>query len=203
MLVVFLVVWSATGLLFHIKPGWDRAYDMPSAERRDTRLAVGLYVPPAIVTKQAADVRRVELFDTALGAMYRVTAAERTYLVDAATGLARSPLPVPDAKTLVADAIARSRHRAAYGAMGAVTSDDGTVRVAYEGGVIVEIDRNDARISQRGADTDRIDWLYRIHYLQWSGNKTVDKLLAMAGLALIWAVMIPGIVLFVRRLRAR
>ena len=32
-LVVPLVIWSITGVLFHLKPGWSRAYDMLSAER--------------------------------------------------------------------------------------------------------------------------------------------------------------------------
>jgi len=58
-------------------------------------------------------------------------------------------------------------------------------------------------MSQRGHDTDRIDWLYRIHYLQWTGNKTIDRAFAMFGLALIWAVVIPGLVLFIRRMRTR
>ena len=55
--------------------------------------------------------------------------------------------------------------------------------------------------TQHGADTARIEWLYRIHYLQWTGNRTVDRVLAVLGLALIWAALIPGLVLFVRRVR--
>lgn len=73
--------------------------------------------------------------------------------------------------------------------------------IALLGGATVEVGLRTARMSQRGGDTERIDWLYRIHYLQWTGNRTVDKVLAIGGLALIWAVVIPGLVLFVRRLR--
>ena len=164
-LVALLVVWSVTGLLFHLKPGWDRAYDMLSVERGKT-----------------------ETLDTAVGPLSRTS------------GKLATPLSVADAEKLARDAIGRSAQRAAYGDVVRATSDDTSVTLECEHAT-VRIDRTTARISQHGADTERIDWLYRIHYLQWTGNASVDKVLAIAGLLLIWAVMIPGIVLFIRRLR--
>lgn len=166
-LVALLVVWSVSGLLFHLKPGWDRAYDMLSVERSKT-----------------------ETLDTALGPLTRTS------------GKLASALPVEDAETLARDALQRSAHRAAYGEVQRVTSDASSVTLECEH-ARVRIDRNSARISQRGADTERIDWLYRIHYLQWTGNATLDKVLAFGGLLLIWAVMIPGVVLFMRRILRR
>jgi len=148
-LVTLLVVWSVTGLLFHIKPGWDRAYDQLSVERRDTQLRMEEMT--GLQSLGGAPITRIELFDTAIGPLYRARTATGTELFDARTGRLRV------------------------------------------------LDANDVRTP----DTDRIDWLYRIHYLQWTGNRSVDRWLAVAGLALIWAVMIPGIVLFVSRLRRR
>lgn len=165
-LVAALVIWSVTGLLFHLKPGWDRAYDMLAIERGG----------------------REEL-DTVIGPLVRVDGK-----------LDRAPLTEAEAVALVEDAVSRSRF--AYGKVTRVAVTDATVKVHY-GDVVVTIDRGAGWISQRGADTDRIDWLYRIHYLQFTGNRTVDRAVAVLGLALIWAVMIPGIVLFVRRLRRR
>jgi hypothetical protein len=170
-LVVPLVVWSITGLLFHLKPGWSRAYDQLDVARAP----------------------QLELVDTALGPLWRT----RDALIDT-TGRVRSPLSIDDAKTLALDAISRSRHRTAYGELRGATIVGDAVRVELDGAT-VEINRTDARISQRGADTDRIDWLYRVHYLQWTGNATIDRALAVLGLALIWLVFVPGIVLFVRR----
>jgi uncharacterized iron-regulated membrane protein len=164
-LVVLLVVWSVTGLLFHLKPGWDRAYDMLSVDRRKT-----------------------ETLETVLGPLTRTQ------------GTLAAPLSVADAETLARDALERSAQRAAYGAITRVSHDEQSVSLHCENATVL-IDRTSARISQKGADTERIDWLYRVHYLQWTGNPSIDKFLAIAGLALIWAVMIPGIVLFVRRLR--
>lgn len=164
-LVVLLVVWSVTGLLFHLKPGWDRAYDMLSAERGKT-----------------------ETLDTVLGPLTRTG------------GKLATPLTEDQATQLAKDAISRSAHASEYGALQRVVTDEASVKLVYANAT-VSVARASARISQTGSDTSRIDWLYRIHYLQWTGNASVDKILAIVGLALIWAVMIPGIVLFVRRLR--
>ena len=192
-LVIPLVVWSITGLLFHLKPGWSRAYDILEPERP---AAIHLDKLASVLADQA--VTHVEVFQTAIGPLARVTLPKGDELWDADTGTKRSPLPIDAAQALAVDAIARSPHGSSYGAISKVTSTETSVRVELDGAV-VEVGRNDARISQRGADTDRIDWLYRIHYLQWTGNKTLDKMLALFGLILIWLVLIPGVVLFVRR----
>ena len=197
LLVSLLVVWSITGLLFHIKPGWDRAYDQLSVERRDSPLPVQELV---LAQNLGTAVQRLELFDTAIGPLYRVRTAAGTELYDARTGRPRT-LAEADVRTLVGDAVSRSPHRAVYGDVAKVALDATTAHVTFSGGPVVDVGLRDARMSQRGPDTDRIDWLYRIHYLQWTGNRSVDRVLAMAGLALIWAVMIPGVVLFVRRVR--
>jgi hypothetical protein len=198
-LVSLLVVWSVTGLLFHIKPGWDRAYDQLSVERRESLRIAEL---TGLQSLGGESISRVELFDTAIGPLYRVRTATGTQLFDAKTGRLRV-LTAEEARVLALDAVSRSSHRDAYGAVTDVSVAVTTARVTFAGGPVVELGLHDARASQRGADTDRIDWLYRIHYLQFTGNRSVDRVLAVAGLALIWAVMIPGLVLFVRRFRRR
>jgi len=214
-LVLPLVVWSVTGLLFHLKPGWARAYDMLSDERpleapvhssAAAPAAVSITAPAvsldALAAAAGGPVQRVELFGSALGPLYRVTVADVPVLLDASLHR-RSPLSLEDARALAADAVARSTHRAAYGAIGAARIEGSNVRVAFAG-ADVDVDRASGSISQRGRDTDRIDWLYRLHYLSWTGNRTLDRVLAVVGLVLIWLVMIPGLVLFVRgRRRAK
>lgn len=197
-LVIPLIVWSVTGLLFHLKPGWSRAYDMLSAERPLATLPAA--TPDAIAQAAGGPVQRLEVFGSALGPLYRITLADRTLLLDASL-YARSPLSVEDARVLAADAIAHSSHAAAYGAIRSARIAGDSVRIETAAATI-DVDRASGTIAQRGSDTDRIDWLYRMHYLSWTGNKTLDKLLAILGLALIWLVMIPGVVLFVRRRRA-
>jgi len=207
-LVIPLIVWSITGLLFHWKPGWSRAFDMLDAERPgQVHLDKLASAPPCQRSERFgllaealgdASFTHVELFATAIGPLARVATAKGDELYDAESGTKRSPLPVDAARALAVDAVGRSPHAIDYGALGRVTSTDTTVTLEYDGAT-VGVGRNDARISQRGRDTDRIDWLYRMHYLQWTGNGTLDKLIALAGLLLIWLVLIPGVVLFVRR----
>jgi len=50
-------------------------------------------------------------------------------------------------------------------------------------------------LQQRGMDTDRIDLLYRIHYLQWTGVTAIDRILGPLGLALVLALSILGLML--------
>ena len=197
MLVLPLVIWSVTGLLFHLKPGWSRAYDMLSAERPlDTAPTASV---DALAAVAGGPVQRLELFGSALGPLYRVSTAAGTVLLDAQLHR-RSPLSIEDARILATDAVAHSSHAADYGALRDARLSGHSVRLTFED-ANVDIDRDSALITQRGRDTDRIDWLYRLHYLSWTGNRTLDKLLALTGLALIWLVMIPGLVLFVRRRR--
>jgi uncharacterized iron-regulated membrane protein len=190
-LVAMLVVWSITGLLFHLKPGWDRAYDQLSV-KRDEPIDVSSIVPVSSLPKSNS----IELFSTAIGPMYRVTTNEGASMIDATTGKPRAFTPDEVIK-LVDDGVSRSRFANRYGAHLSIANN----AVRYAGDQVVSFDPSTMRLWQEGRDTKRIDWLYRIHYLQWTGNELLDKILAIGGLALIWVVMVPGIVLFVRRLR--
>jgi hypothetical protein len=57
-------------------------------------------------------------------------------------------------------------------------------------------------LQQKGRDTDRIDRLYRIHYLQWTGVKSIDRVVGFVGdcLALVltslggWLVLEEGVI---------
>lgn len=191
-LVAPLVVWSITGLMFHLKPGWKRAYDMLSIERPldDSNVAAVQSLPR---------FKKLELFGTALGPMYRLDGSS---LIDAHTLRPRSPLSIEDAKALAQDAVAQSSQHAGYGALIEAKADESTVHVQFTN-AMVDVDRASGSLYQHGDDTARIDWLYRIHYLKWTNIPRVDRGLAVIGLALIWVAMGAGIVLFIRRFRRR
>ncbi len=59
-------------------------------------------------------------------------------------------------------------------------------------GVEVTLDWNRLALQQRGRDTDRIDALYRVHYLQWTGVDALDKVLGLLGLVLLVALAYLG-----------
>ena len=82
-----------------------------------------------------------------------------------------------------------------YGEIVAMTGPVATT----DTGVGVTIDWNRLSLAQRGRDTDRIDGIYKIHYLQWTGVDWLDRILAGLGLALIVLLSLAGGRLFFKR----
>lgn len=203
-MAVPFVLWTVTGLLFHLKPGWDRAYDMLS-ERSGGAIAMDQVVLPAVAVAAAGTgpVTRIELFPSALGPVYRIDRGGEVTLLDATTGVALSPLDGDTARAIVVEAVARSAHASAYGTVKHVAAGEREVTVQFTGGPVVRVDRASARLSQRGADTDRIDWLYRVHYVQWTGVAWLDRALSLTAIGGTWLVAGLGLALFFWRGRAR
>lgn len=81
--------------------------------------------------------------------------------------------------------------RRAATCQGAIVTTDTGVRATF--------DWNRLSLSQRGRDTDRIDALYRVHYLQWTGVVWLDKVLGGLGLVLVVALSAFGMRLLFRR----
>jgi hypothetical protein len=75
--------------------------------------------------------------------------------------------------------------------------NDNTVKTST--GVEVTLDWNRMTLQQKGKDTDRIDLLYRIHYLQWTGVKSVDRVVGLIGITLVLTLTSLGAWLAFRR----
>ena len=78
---------------------------------------------------------------------------------------------------------------------------DAEVAVRFSGGPTVHVDRASARVRQEGPDTARIDWLYRVHYVQWTGVGGVDKALSLVAIAGTWLLTALGFALLLARRR--
>jgi hypothetical protein len=78
---------------------------------------------------------------------------------------------------------------------GVVTSVDAN-SIETDTAVRIELDWNRLSLTQRGKDTDRLDVLYKIHYLQWTGLKNVDKVLGAIGIMLVLGLSLLGALLF-------
>ena len=77
--------------------------------------------------------------------------------------------------------------------------------IAIRDGRIVAVGATAEIEALAGPDTDRIDALYRVHYLQWTGHETVDRVLAVLGLVGLAALsglgallLLPAIALICR-----
>ncbi len=190
-------VWAVTGLLFHLKPGWGPAYDTLSISTGAPLPADTLPLPQARAAL-ASPPSSIELLSTALGPVYRVRVEKTRALLNAMDGSPLSPLSAEQAERLAVDAIARSPHRQRYGAPARRELHEDHLELFMDGpgDVVVRVDRRDGSLRQRGADTARVDWLYRLHYGQWTGAPALDRvipLLLLAGVALLAAA---GLALF-------
>lgn len=189
------LLWTATGLLFHVKPGWDSAYEQLSAVQPGRAVAPNALRPLSALTR--APVLSAELLPTALGPLYRVKFAtgggQREALFDARGGQRISPLDDERARTLIDDAVGRSAHPAHYAAVERVQTGIGQLTVHYAGGATVAIGRTGARLRRAGADRERIDALYAVHYMKWTGHPGVDRVLVLFSIVGTWLTTALGL----------
>jgi hypothetical protein len=173
MLLPFLG-WTMTGFIFFIKPGYGAAYEA---------LPVKTYpLDPAVTIVPRSDWREARMLKTILGTHLLVrTESGWQHLRPDTLDRAVSPSE-EQVRAVVADALAARAER-----YGGVSRVDGTT-VETSTGARVTLDWNRLSLSQRGRDTDRIDALYRIHYLQWTGVPSLDKVLGFMGLTLLLAL---------------
>jgi hypothetical protein len=202
-----ILVWAVTGLLFQLKPGWDAAYasldGAPPAAVLDPRGLLGLDAAVA-AAKTDAPLIGARLIASDLGPMWRLDLggdAGGRVLIDARDGRVRSPLDEAAVRALVNAAVARATRPERYGAIQGVAlgGEDATVRFA--GGATVTVGRHDAALAQRGPDTDTIDLLYRLHYLQWTESKAVNRVLAVVGVVGLVLLALVGVALLLRARR--
>jgi uncharacterized iron-regulated membrane protein len=184
MLLPFLG-WAVTGLVFFTKPGYGAAYDA---------LAVKAYpIEEPLAVRADPAWREVRYLRTILGLHLLVRTGAGWRQLDPVSLQPRTAPPDGEVQRLLADAFTANPAR--YGrivslAGGVATTDTGAV---------VTFDWNRLSLQQRGRDTDRIDFLYKVHYLQWTGQKTADQVLGLTGLTLLIALTLLGARLAFRR----
>lgn len=173
-MLIPLLLWSFTGLVFLIKPGYDGAYETLSPRLYD--------IPTRLAISPQAGWKEVKLFRTVLGDHLIVKDRGAWKHLDPHT-LRERPAPSDkEIAALVSDAMQGNTKR--YGNIEKVRSNS----VVTGTGVVITLDWSDVTLHQRGADTDLIDTLYRIHYLQWLGDPTHDKLFGALGIVLLLAL---------------
>lgn len=183
-LIMPFLGWAATGLAFFIKPGYAEAYAM---------LVPKLY-PLTDIANVAGRPQWLEyrVLRTILGDHLLVKTAEgwRHCRLDG------SDMPPPTRESvrhLVEDAI--TAHPERYGE----TREISATEVATSTGVTIHLDWNRLSLTQSGADTRRIDGWYKIHYLQWTGIASLDRVLGLAVLLLLVLMTLTGSLLLLER----
>jgi len=184
-LLLPLIGWAVTGAVFFLKPGYSGAYET---------LAVKSY-PVETEIKLSPDPEWLEarFIRTILGEHMLARTSRGWLHYDPRTLKLRSEPSIDEIRELVSDAI--SSNPARYGKIIRVEGSN----VVTDTGIHIDLDWSRLALSQRGGDTDRIDALYKIHYLQWTGMKSVDQVLGALGILLVVLLSALGASLFFRR----
>ncbi len=163
--------WALTGLVFFIKPGYEGAYEMLALKTYP--MTAGL---PITSEPEWLELRYLR---TILGDHLLVRAKSGWIQLDPTTKQQRNRPGDEDLRKLLKDAFTVNPQR-----YGDISTINGTT-VTTNTGVEVSVDWNRMSLQQKGRDTDRIDRLYRIHYLQWTGVKSIDRVVGIVGIALV------------------
>jgi hypothetical protein len=177
--------WAITGAIFFLKPGYAGAYDLLQIKTYPLESNTAIQTNPAWL--------EVRYLKTTLGNHLLVRTTEGWQHLDPQSLI---PKPAPneeEMRALMNDAFSMNPQR--YGEIVAV--EGSTIRT--DTGVQAKLNWERMSLTQRGKDTDRIDFLYKIHYLQWTGIESLDKVLGGTGIALILVLSLLGTVLFFRK----
>ncbi len=177
--------WALTGLVFFVKPGYEGAYEV---------LSVKTYPLDRPVTINP-DPGRLEFrcFKTVLGEHLIARTGAGWLHLNPADGRPRAKPTEGEVRKLLEDAFSANPRR--YGNVVKVAGDT----VSTDTGVEVTVDWDRLSLQQRGRDTDRIDLLYKVHYLQWTGVAIIDRVLGIVGIVLVIALTVLGALLAFKR----
>lgn len=186
MLILPLLGWGLTGLIFYYKPGYSQAYDklMPHFYPIQSRL-------PEALNPSWLELRWLR---TILGEHLLVRTISGWQQLDLQTFQIR-PRPNPEAtRILMNDALQQFTER--YGQVKTLQGMQATTST----GVTLKLDWPTLSLSQAGPDTRAIKALYAVHYLRWTGIEWLDRSLALVMIvALIMATLLGGWLLVTRR----
>jgi hypothetical protein len=184
-LVLPMLGWTITGIIFFIKPGYQGAYE---------QLSVKTYpLSNSLIIRPYNEWQEVRLVKTILGDHLLVKSNNKIEHLEPDSLL---PNPVPsetEFKALLLDAFASNNER-----YGEVIKLDG-LSAQTNTGVEIKLDWNNLRLSQKGQDTQLINLLYKVHYLQWTSHKGLDQVLGIFGLILLILLTILGVRLYLKK----
>ena len=187
LLVAQLFLWAVTGAVFIFKPGYGPAYErleisfLPVSQQDIQRVA-GIAKP---------EWQGVRILRSAAGEHLLVNTVDGVKHLDF-TGVQRNP-SASVVKLLFSDSIAGKAAR--YGQLTDLTG----LTAVTSTGVNLTLDWQQLTLRQQGDDSRLISLLYKLHYLQFTGNAFIDK--TMASLALMFLIILSvfGVVVSLSR----
>jgi hypothetical protein len=182
LLVLPIIGWAFTGVIFFIKPGYQAAYD---------QLAVKTYpLDKSFIIPASKEWQEVRLLKTILGYHLLVKTEQGFEHLDP---ISFQPKEIPidtELNALFNDSFLNNPER-----YGVVDSSDG-FKVMTSKGIEVTLNWQQLTLRQKGEDTKLINTLYKIHYLQWTPFKNTNQYMGIFGLTLLMVLTILGIKIY-------
>ena len=182
-----LLLWAGTGAIFIFKPGYGPAYErlevsfLPVSQHDIQRVAV--------IAKP--EWQGVRILKSAAGEHLLVNTPEGPKHLDF-SGVPRSP-SVGAVKSLFSESIAANVGR--YGQLNHLTG----LTAVTSTGVNLTLDWQQLTLRQQGRDSRLINWLYKLHYLQFTENTLINKTMASLALSILVVLSLLGLVLGARQ----
>ncbi|ASP47580.1 PepSY domain-containing protein [Cognaticolwellia beringensis] len=184
-LVLPMLGWTLTGLVFFIKPGYQGAYEQLSVKKYP--LSQSLTITPE------ENWQEIKLVKTVLGQHLLVKTNNKSEHVDPVTMLVKPEPTTLQFTTLLNDAFAINKAR-----YGEIVSTNG-LSARTSTGVDVTLHWNSLRLSQTGQDTQLINLLYQVHYLQWTPFEALNQILGIFGLVLLISLTFLGVRIYIKQ----
>jgi hypothetical protein len=177
--------WATTGLVFLLKPGYEGAYETLSPRTYPLDRTVSIHPDPSWL--------EFRYFRTILGDHLIARTASGWLHLNPGDMRPRSRPTDDEMKRLLTDAVSANPGR--YGKIVSLSGDTARTDTGIE---IIMMDWDSLSLQQQGKDTDRINLLYSIHYLQWTGIKSIDRVVGFIGIVLVIALTLLGARLAIR-----
>ncbi len=187
-----LCVWAVTGGIFLVKPGYQQAYQ---------KLSIRTYATASSSSHKTRQPmpeswQQFRRLNTILGE-HRLVQLNDQWQQIALNSDHLRVASESDVRALMEDAFRIDPVR-----YGKIVQVDG-LQALTDTDVVVVLDWNRMTLTQRGKDTRLIKSLYRMHYLQWSGQDQLDRVLGFLGLMLLIALTVFGVRLLFMKKSAR
>lgn len=184
-----MLIWGATGLVFFYKPGYAEAFSM---------LTVKQYaLPSPLALEPEPSWRNVKVVQSILGTHVLAVDGDQKIHQRWPEMIPFEPPSEGQLRQLFADATSENSKR--YGEVGAINELSATTST----GVQIKLDWKTLGFTQSGKDTNTINRLYHLHYLQWTPFDGFNRVLGLLGIVLIFALAILGALIFIRSLRPK
>ena len=184
-LLLPFIGWAVTGVFFFIKPGYQQAYQ---------GLAVKNYPIETELKIQPSDQwKEIRLLQSILGSHLLVKTSDGWQHLDPTSLLPKQLPNKSNIKKLVSDAIESDETR--YGEIAEIND----LIVTTTKDIRITLNWSQLSLRQKGPDTDFINQMYKIHYLQWTGIESVDQIMGLVGLAAVLLLALLGLKLAFKR----